>query len=275
MVCHATYQLGCLMLKGALTQSVTQLKGQGIVSGVVETALSGEDSGVWENIIHRAHDQLYVALMVRQPTQEVYNQLVHLYSHCGFQSTKLPDHLNFDSMTPYSPYPFLPSAAKCKNAYSIAMFKKVELGRIYDGVDMIIVDPFALRPVQDSQLLVHSFDAKYLDFVKTNGLVLDRQRPLFEDWDEDKVYVANTAPCGIFFSDDYCCRANSRSSAVFVIRVLHEIKDDHVRNAIPANMAVFIGEAGVYKSTFEKEISAQQRNRGSTVAAVLRSLFSR
>jgi len=271
MLCHGTYQLGNMMLKGALKQRMFPGDGSGVIGTVLGAALKGEDSSVWENVIKSSGNKLYVALMVNQPTRAVYYTLVHLYNHCGFKADTLPGCLDFDSITPYSPFPFLPYAKRCDDGYCVAMHKVVQEGVIYEGLDMRILDPF-VPPTDESQLLVHSFDSRHLGFVRENGLVLHRQHSLFADWDDDSVYFADQ-PCGIFFSGDYCHREGANSSAVFVIRVEHELRDDHVHSALPTNVAVFIGESGVYKDKFEAEILAQHKKKEWTLSNVCRKLF--
>jgi hypothetical protein len=271
MLCHGTYQLGNMMLKGALRRRM--IRGTGVARTMLGAALEGEESAVWENVIRHSGNVLYVALMVKQPTKEMYHVLVHLYSHCGFRGTEIPDCLDFESITPYSPYPYLPYAKHCDDGFCAAMHKMVQPGVIYEGLDLRILDPLE-PPTEDSRLLVHSFEAKYLDFVRENGLVLHRQHSLFADWAGDEVYFADQ-PCGIFFSSDYCYREGVYTSAVFVIRVEHELQDDHVHSALPTNVAVFIGEASVYKEKFEAEILTQQKKREWTLSNVCRRLFHR
>ena len=272
MLCHGTYQLGNMMLKGALRQRM--FRSSGVFDRVLGAALEGEDGSVWENVIRASDNKLYVALMVKQQTKQVYCTLVRLYNHCGFKNDAVPDCLDFDSITPYSPYPFLPYAKHCDSSFCVAMHKLVVAGVIYEGLDMRILDPLA-PPTDDSQLLVHSFDSRYLGFVQENGLVLHRQHSLFTDWEGEDVYFADQ-PCGIFFSGDYCYREGVDNSAVFVIRVEHELRDDHVHCALSTSVAVFIGKASVYKDKFEAEILAQHKKREWTISNVCKQLlFSR
>ena len=181
-------------------------------------------------------------------TKPAYTTLVHLYSHCGFDGSRLPSCLDFESITPYSPYPFLPYAKHIAGDYACAMFKAVEPDIILKNDSIMIVDP-NVPPPDESKLFVHSFDMKHLKFVQDNGLVLSRQRVLFGDMDQSSCYFI-CDPYGIYFSHNYCYQANSANNAVFVIRMFYEFGDEHIRSSVPANMAVWIGEAKLYKERF-------------------------
>ena len=272
LICHGSYQLGNMMLKGSLRRSRFYGDGASVVGTVLGAALEGEDSSVWEEAIQNARNKLYIALMVKQSSKETYNTLVHLYTHCGFDGSRLPSCLDFDSITPYSPFPFLPFASQCRDDHCVAMYKSVDAGVIFKSNDMIILDPHT-PPPDDCKLFVHSFDIKYLKFVKENGLVLARQRPLFADVEDDGSYFIHE-PCGIYFSDDYCYRAGSTDNAVFVIRVQNEMSDDHIRSAVPVSMAVWVGESGLYKARFEAEILQQQKKRTWTVSNFVKKILN-
>ena len=249
-ICNGVYQLAFFINNGVVAQ-------RNVVAGSDENSFLGRGQPV------------YVALMIRQKDDVLFQKLIHLYSSCKFSHVDVPRSLIYGTSTVYSPYPFLDAEKRLEfDGYECNAMYRAVIDEVAFADDVVeILDPCHEGTVDMHFVFkFHSFPLEGLEFVKQHGLITRNHSVLFGNPKHTPYFSADEA--GLFFEDNYCDRDDY---AVFVVKARYFDNEGFVNTSLPSNMAVFIGSVSVYKA---RQSVASARTLGSAFSASFKCLMN-
>jgi hypothetical protein len=126
-------------------------------------------AGAWRGAIPNKH--LYIGLTVR--IKRGHEKLLHLYSHCGFDTACRWADVKYESFTPYSVYSW-----QMNRSGMVPMYKEITSDLVYEDPQISIYSPGFKGQATP---MYHAFPGTQLQAVKENGIIYSKHACLYAD----------------------------------------------------------------------------------------------